>query len=1463
MRGPGTLLSPRWRLAAVLLLTVVSRPDVGTEEAPPPDLAAFFRPGLLWQDRNGDQVVDAVTAQIVLGEVPSPGEVSAAADVAARLGYETMALTLPLGGQAGPIIAIGARGLARAGIETPRVGAAMLRPGEGVVLTGRAQGRPALAILGGDDAGTRAAALLVAARLPHLWEPDGPTLDHVVREVSAFLADRGVAPRSVRVAAAYVSTGALRLDRLVVSVELASAAAVARAQQLLRELVAAGTPRATSQPPGPPSPGQAPPGTPASPSSAAAASEERPPLSYPGLAALALSLVAEKVPAVVVNVPSASPPPPPGPLGRRPGASAKEGLDLSSVYEIEGGLGDSDNNLIPDRIDLLLSPSGAPWEPVVDLAARLGLESTGIVLPLAQPPEALARPEAEPILVLVGTAHPLVDRLVTEGKFERPSLAPGEGLIAVVRKAFGDKSALVITGGDEAGLVRALRQVAERFPHLWERGKDRTTLDDVEDGLRRFLSGRSPAGQAATALYKLDTIAAELRGRDLEAAEVKVFVEKAAEGFEAFVGRHVSSRVSAARLGVHVEDLAVQRARPVVVDGRPVSEEFEVPSEVDEFWTLFRTRVLPAVRKRQPVFLEARLSEPPEVRQRIAREARAALIKAGADERATSVTVLSAYKQGFSWLAEVVGPEIERRAAGQPVGEILIRFAEIGPPPEWKQQAVYAPTRWLLEIFPIDEILARDLKLDLKQIRFEKTPVGSPAYEVVARTPEGRELYRGTFEPKVVVRPLFDQFPDYERVRVTTGWLTAWVGRGQKDGVGPSVRPGTSRPVVDQRIATDLERFWDVYQSRTLPALYRYVMDQAEGKPRRADAPHFGQLVVDVTLSEPDYRLGIDREQIASMESLHEELYFNTLHFFDLLGRYTRGEPLDYPGRIIPIVRPKADGRPGHARITFTGFGAPRPRVVVDFVERGGRKGRIVRDIPRVALERVSAVAARVRARREGIEQLDLRVKVDTERDERAEILKRARAERVDAQVLSAEQAVAVLRYLGELRAAGLYRDALAFHHLGTLRLLVEWEHDPAPDRRVVVSLEPNGQPPPWPDVTAYLAEFPRVASAPSGSIVQWDTPIPPPEAYAVLARLAQLPGATAYKVGESYLGREIWALDVMRPVEGSHWSHAKATTFKPTVIYSARQHANEVSSTSHTLKLAELLLTDPAYRDALDKVNVVFHPITNPDGAQLAYDLYRITPDHMLHAGYLGALGVDVTAAQWDDDPLYPESRVRPKLWRTWLPDIFLNPHGYPSHEWVQVFSEYAAWVRNRVTESRDWWGMRGWFMPGFSYLDDPRYPRHKPAAFALLTRITGAINSVPEVVALNRRAYDRYRRYGVAHDDENFKLDLVDGVLIYRAVKGARPNERDPDFMIRRPQVTVWTGGTEAPDETAYGEWLVLVAKAGLAWDRAVLDYLLEGRHELERKGESFFGGLWLSMTRPRPPTATGRETSTSGRP
>ena len=1415
------------RLIAIAILAALS--DVAGQSqtaAPRPALADFFKPGIVLQDRNGDGVVDFINARVALAPQPSDAELAAAADIAARLGFETSAMDLPLvrlsadaptdntrAGETGvasglsrtdvPTIFVGVKSLAGTGVTVDALLAgAPLKAGDGVVAAFSVGGQPALAIFGGDDNGVTAAGVLLAGHLPFVWDQKGPTTDRISDDVRDFLTTKGINASAAVATGAFVRHNTDGADRIVVDVQLASAGDVIKAQVAFNQMVAIG------------------------------GRDAKRPLSYTNVRSLRVRVRGAGTSVSTVDIPRAAAAavadaPPAQPPARRPGGGAKENFDLSTFYANDGALADSDNNLIPDRVDVLLSPDGEGVDGVVDLAARLGLESTGVALPIAKLPKNIATPESEPILVVIGVSHPLLDQLVETRKWERPALAPGEGLLQIVKKAFGEKPALIVTGGDAAGVGRALMQLSERLPHIWARGKDRTTLDDVEDDVRKFAAGRSPAGQAALALYKVDKLIEKLRGKDLASARVRVFVEKADEGLAALVKTRASAAI-AASLDVDVQNLDVQKARPLV------TEDISIPSEVDEFWAKLRKSVLPGLRprKRQPVTLEARLSEPPDVRRRIEQEARAELVRAGADEKATTITILSAYKQGYHWLYDVVRPALD----GQPVDRITIKFAEIGPPAGWKQQGMYAPTRWLLELYPIDEILASELHLDRGKIRFEMAPIGSPAYEVVVNAVDGSELFKQTFEPSVVERAFFDRFPDYERVRVTTGWIKAEIA---------------GNTVVNERIATDPERFWDLFQAKTLPALYDHVMALGKGKPRPEDAPFFGELNVDLTLSEPEYRLPIDQEQVSSMEAIHEEIYFNTIHFFDVMGRFTRGAGLAYPGRIIPVMHATSDGRPGRARISITGFDAPRPSVAVEYTERNGRRGEVRLDVPKIAVERPQTLAATVRAGRDGIERLDLRIKVDSERDQRDALVLRTAEERVDRTMISAEQVQAVAENLAQLHNAGLYRDALSYHDLGAVRLTIGWEHESKAGTETVATLDSNGAPAPWPDITRYsIAEGPSSQGRSDGHFVQWDTPIPPPEAYAILAKMSAFKEATVYKVGESYLGKDVWAMDLMPPVAASHWSQAKQTALKPTIVYSARQHANEVSSTSHVLRMAELMLTDPVYREKLNKVNVVIHPITNADGAQLAYDLQKINPTYMLHAGYLGALGVDVTSAQWESDPIYPESGIRPKIWRTWLPDIFLNPHGYPSHEWVQLFSEYAAWVRTRAVETRDYWTMRGWWMPGFAWLDDPRYPRHKDEQMKLLDMITQYAKTSADTVALNERAYDRYKRYSFDFDQKNFKLDFTNGVLIYKSIKGARANPQATDFMTRNPNVTIWDGSTEAPDETARGDWMKLVANAGLQWDKAILEYLVQGRHEVERKVDPFWGGVSLSMNRPRPP-------------
>ena len=1440
-------------------------PRSGSAQAPgvslPGDLTTLFEIGGLVLDTNGDQVPDFVNASLVTGETPTPAETRAAAEISARLGFETMALDLPVArGTAaeGVLIVVGRGGLAASGLVSPGVDPASLDADEGAVVVREADGRRWVVVVGGDDEGLAAAARLFAGVLPHTRTLSAPLLDRAGEDVRAALEGSGVEVEEVRLWQARARAGSDGVNRLIANARVA-AADVEEAAEVLRALAAGGDPAATQPapdpaagpevPPGPtpgqdapaevdpPGPAAAPapagranpaapdPADPAAPGAAPAGPDDRQeadasdpsddPFAHPGLGSVEVRLASGPV----VRIPGRAAPDAPGPIPGRPGSGTKRSLDLSNLYTPDGLLGDSDSNEIPDRIDALLAPGTAAVEALPDLAARLGLEATGLVVPLVEPAAALDRPASRPTLVLVGTGNPLTQQLADSGRVDLAGLQAGEGLIQLVSDAFGGKSSLVVTGGDAAGARRALDHLALTLPHLDARGDDRPTLGHVEQEIWSTLSGRSPAGQAAIGLYKLDRILADLAGRDLEAAEVLVSVEKPDPGLADLV-RERAAALAAGELEVTIDDRDVLNAAPIF------SESITLPSEVDRFRAIIEGMVLPAAATGEPVAVRARLSEPPDVRRRLEEEVRAALLERGADPQGTLVEVRSAFKQGYSWLHEGVMPRLD----GADIGEILIRFRRNDPPAEWPQQAIHTPVRWLHEIFPIDEVLARDLGLDLDRIRFEQILEG-PTYEVVVTDSQGDVTLTESFDPKWVMRPYVDRFRDYERVRVTTGWIEARAG---------------DRTLADERIVTDPEAFWDYYQGTTLPAVYDYVMERHEGIPRGgdADAPFFGELVVEVELSEPDYRLGVDNEIHSTMDALHEEVYFGTIEFFDLIGRNSRGQGLAYPGRVIPVMLPKSDGTAGTANISLSGFATSRPAVVVRYRENSGQTGETRLDIPRITMERPSARRAHVREGTPGLSHLALRVRVDTDADMRDSLLAYAPPLQVDERMLSAEQVEAAIGHIEAMRARGMYASALAFPGLGSLEVRAEWSHEEDAESRRTVRLAPNGVPDPLPDWRILLPEGWRYSGE---RLVQWDTPMPPPEGHGILAQMAAtFEEARVYKVGESYLGRTTWAMDLMPPINASHWSRAKATTHKPTVIYSARQHANEVSSTSHVLRHAELLLTDPEQRRRLDRVNVVIHPFTNPDGAQLAYDLYRSTPDYILHAGYLGSLGVDATSGSGDDHPIYPESKVRGKLWEAWLPDIFLNPHGYPSHQVVQLFSEYTGLVRRgRVTE-RNWGFNKGWFMPGFGYVDSPEHPRHRDAAFQLRDRITKGINSNRDVFEMNQRTYARYQRYGANFDTDVFRLPMTDSVLIHMPLKGSSGGGGGG----YNPRVTIWSGTTEAPDETAHGPWMELVAKAGLSWDQAILDYLYEGDHKVERSGSTFFGGVTLRMNRPRPP-------------
>jgi hypothetical protein len=1372
---------------------------------PPAGLSRVLEPGWLIEDRNGDDVVDFVLARIVLPFAPGEADVVAAANVAARLGYETSALDLGFtervpdrpSGYDVPVVLIGAVALplpepaAADGLAPGQGALAFVRPG-GLVRAG------GIHVAGGDASGLLAAAAYFASRYPQIWPVRGATYDSLTSRVSRFLEQREIRPDSLYLVRIVVEANRPGVSRAELRIVLPDSALFARTQEAFEEdSTAAGGADAGDAGAGGAGAG-------------AGRRVRRTDLQFTDLRRIDVLLRAPGESSVIRLLPIR-------PWDTRPGNAfnAREAPDftLSDLYTIRGLYRDTNQDQVPDRTEAFLSVSGTDAaEALADFAARVGLESAGMRLPFARVDAEEDRPQEAGFPIVFGVDHFQTTRLRREGLLATDPLPAGTGFLELVPRGFGAGPGLVFGGADADGLAAITGHAAARMPYLWDHGKGNYRLADVENEVRRFFQARGAAGQVALALHKLDVWLERLEG-DIDSVDVELAVQEAPPGLTALIERRLRTRfpragqrVSTVPTGFGVGDtIFVQNVR--------------FPWEVDAFWSAFRERALPDIGATSRGRIEVRVSEAPEVRAALARGIRAELRGRGVADDAFEVVVLNAFKQGYSWLEDVILPELR----GKDIAAVEIAYHALGQSDEVRWQVIESDTRWLQEIYPVDAVLARELNIPDSLITFRATRRAEPIYRVIARAPDGSELLNETFDPKYTVRPFFDLFPDYEQLRVTTGWVTVMA-----DG----------RALLDERVRTDPETFWDFLQTETFARIVDYTMDVQDGRPSAGNAPFFDEFRVELTLSEPNHRIGIDEEVISSVEALHEDIYFETLTLFDLLaGRYGLNN-LNHAGRVLPYIKPPVNGQPGHARITFTGKQNAVPELVFTYRERGQEPRRHEYDLGALPTEPPMLRAIRVHAERPGIEGLLFDVTAIDSTDRYEEYRERATEQQIDRTFLAVPLLDGMLAQLRGLHEDGLFRDALAWDRIAQLGIRYVLDDTASRFRKratLARSTSPAG------------TDVPRLHDDEfrwnGQRIVQWDTPIPPAENDAILAKLATFPPANVYRVGRSFLGQDIYAADFLPPHDAKYISQAKRNALKPTLLLSGRQHANEVSSTSHILRLGELLATDSAYTRLLKHANVVLHPITNPDGARLAYEMQLENPDFMLHAGYLGALGVDATSGG-GSDPIYPESRVRPELQDTWLPDISMNLHGYPSHEWVQLFAGYSAWVRGRTGTQRSWWAPRGWFIPGFSWVDDPRAPEIRTAQFAILDSIAAAITREPAVEAMNRRMYARYAKYG-KQDIENFREYFHNGILVYSALRGRETAGQGANSA----RITYFSVTTEAPDETARGDWLELVASAGLAHTSALLRYLASGEYEINRETTEFADFVVRTAARRKP--------------
>lgn len=1396
----------------LMLTTVLSLSSmvlVAQDRSQPPithHAGNLFDLDYILEDRNRDSIVDYIRYTLVLPQNPSESEITCAANISARLGYETTSLDFKSIGHdtdkksfyETPVIVIGSRNrLIHRTDELEKNAGEGLKPGQGDICFFKHDNffrKGGVAITGYDATGLLAAGDYFAGRYPDIWTAGGKTYSDVHRHFNQFLSDRNIDDHEIFSSRIVIDHQQPGVKKLVMHISFPERAGFDTASYAIKELI---------QPKGE--------GTENSNDQKSGGKSSQSLLDFFGLHRIEIHLQCPGKREVIDLLPGKE-----WTMEKQAAnaGSANPDFSLSQLYTLTGMFADNNRDYVPDHVHAYLSLNGEDAvQGVIDFSLRTGLETAGMRLPFIMLGGEEEYPEKHGFPILFGREHYSIKKLEKEKRIHGVSSEPGIGFIQFIPEAFQKNHALVISGTDRDGLLSATDYLSKRLPYLWNYGKGNYRLENIEEDVRKFFQVKSGAGQATVAIHKLRTWLDRMADSKIESLNVEMALKEAPEGLTVFTEELVKDYFPQAAVDVDLFTTGFGMGKTIF------DEQFEVPWEVDEFWKLFREEALPQLDNGASGIIELRVSESPKVREQIKHQIENELSAKSIDPESFEIVVLSAYKQGFSWLYDCILPKIRESE----IGEIAITYHTLKESDEIRWQTVNANTRWLQEIFPIDTVLARELDIPASIITFHRQVEKDPIYTVRVTDPNGTLILEESFDPKYVIRPFYDLFPEYESVRVTTGWI--------------SVRSG-DRVVLDRRIKTDPEIFWDHMQTDTYRKIIDYVMDVQNGKPSVLNAPYFDELKVELTLSEPNYRLGIDQEVISSTEALHEDILFHTLALFNQIGgRYGVGG-LPYPGRVLPLLKSSVDGKPGTARITFTGKEKATPELFLTFKEAGHEPVAQRYTLVPMSVKEPTLRGIELKNGLEGINKLLFDVMATDSVDRFEEFKKRGSEIQIDLAFIPAEKLTAMVDILGELQQKGMYGEALSYDRVNELLFRVTLEDSMKFTR--LVSLKQNAV-----AVNTDGNALPLINRAPKGGqIIQWNSPMPPGEVALNLTILNRFPEINAYYMATSFLGHNVYAADILLPLEGKYISQAKLNALKPTLMLIGRVHGNEVSSTSHQLKLAELCAADTAYRKFLKKVNLVIYPMVNPDGAQTAYEMYLENPDFMLHAGRYGALGYDVPRGGRNPDHLYPEAGVVGKLRETWLPDVFVDMHGVPTHEWVQYFAGYSAWVRSRMGGARNYWLPRGWYIPGFSWIEDKDYPELMKVQKAITDSITMGVMSLPEVKAMNDRFYDRYMKYG-KQDPDTYREYFHEGVQLEARLKGRKISESG----ITGSNITYYDITTEAADETAYGEWLQLVCTAGLANSTALLNYLANGVNRIEHQTKDHGDFVTRSVFRKKP--------------
>ncbi|MED1203738.1 M14 family metallopeptidase [Heyndrickxia acidicola] len=333
-----------------------------------------------------------------------------------------------------------------------------------------------------------------------------------------------------------------------------------------------------------------------------------------------------------------------------------------------------------------------------------------------------------------------------------------------------------------------------------------------------------------------------------------------------------------------------------------------------------------------------------------------------------------------------------------------------------------------------------------------------------------------------------------------------------------------------------------------------------------------------------------------------------------------------------------------------------------------------------------------------------------------------------------------------------------------------------------------------------------------------------------------------AFPIDFSFNGQWIWLVELYaKGITGETLSSfQKHCLYKPTFFLNARHHANEVSSTNAALQLIEKYA---GRNELLKRINLVIVPLENVDGAALHAKMAAEHPFWKLHAARYNACGIEYAKYRFKPDAPFGEARVYPFVWQRWAPDVVLDDHGVPSHEWIQPFSGYNSPPRFPVS----YWIPSSRMYTIWRELKEAS-PRQRDAYDSLRSFLTKRLEEDKRVANDNTMWLNTYRRWGNNFDDIRFPVELSHGSIAY--TRESKANIDSHDLVERFSQWVTADLMTEVNDETVYDKELAACKHAHHVVHQAIIDWMKERKLNIQLRREHLENGtIRIGLERVRP--------------